>query len=163
VAFALPAVRTAADIVSALAAVAKAVDTGILTPDEAQTLASVPEVQRRAIETAELERRVATLERRGAPPRSGESSVTKRSLTARLTALEQAASPERHAVRRAGLVLQPPPGLAGETLAAWEMMIHPWAACSARRRRRRLAIRCSSPCPTGIRSSSRATPPFLLR
>ena len=53
---------TAADLVPALAAVASAMGRGELTPEEARAMCAVLESQRRAIETAELEARVAALE-----------------------------------------------------------------------------------------------------
>jgi uncharacterized protein DUF5681 len=58
----LPAVRTAADTTAALGAVVAAVAEGTLTPDEAQSVSAVLEVQRKAIETQELERRIVALE-----------------------------------------------------------------------------------------------------
>ena len=58
---ALPEVTTAADLVPALAAVA-AMGRGEVTPGEAQAMCAVLESQRRAIETATLEARVAALE-----------------------------------------------------------------------------------------------------
>jgi hypothetical protein len=48
--------------VPALAAVAGAVGRGELTPEEGRAVAGLLEAQRRAVETAELERRVAALE-----------------------------------------------------------------------------------------------------
>jgi hypothetical protein len=60
--FELPAMASAADLVHALAAVAGAMGRGELTAEEAQAVASVLEAQRRAIETAGLEQRVAALE-----------------------------------------------------------------------------------------------------
>ena len=62
--FDLPLVVTAADAVQASAAIVAAVATGEITPDEAQAVASVVEIQRRAIETAELAERIAALEAR---------------------------------------------------------------------------------------------------
>jgi hypothetical protein len=59
---ALPPVASAADLVPALAAVVAAMGSGELTPEEAQAVAGVLEAQRKAIETAELEARVAALE-----------------------------------------------------------------------------------------------------
>ncbi len=59
---ALPPVASAADLVPALAAVVAAMARGELTPDEANAICAVLESQRRAIETAELEARVAALE-----------------------------------------------------------------------------------------------------
>ena len=59
---ALPEVASAADLVPALAAVVAATTRGEVTPEEAQTICAVLEMQRKAIETAELEARVAALE-----------------------------------------------------------------------------------------------------
>jgi uncharacterized protein DUF5681 len=59
---ALPEVASAADLVPALGAVIGAIDRGELTPEEAQAICGVLESQRRAIETAGLEARVAALE-----------------------------------------------------------------------------------------------------
>ena len=59
--FDLPPVITATDAVKAAAAIVAAVATGGLTPDEAQAMASVVEIQRWAIEAAE---RIAALEAR---------------------------------------------------------------------------------------------------
>jgi hypothetical protein len=59
---ALPEVASAADVVRAHAAVVAATARGEVTPEEAQTICAVLEVQRKAIETAELEARVAALE-----------------------------------------------------------------------------------------------------
>jgi len=58
----LPAIKTAADVVSALGSVANAMAEGDLTPDEAQAVSSVLEGKRRAIETVELEARITALE-----------------------------------------------------------------------------------------------------
>jgi len=60
----LPALRSAADLPAVLGAVADAVAAGELTPDEGQSVAALLEVQRRAIETAELEARIVALEQR---------------------------------------------------------------------------------------------------
>lgn len=60
----LPSVTTVADVVAALGAVAAAVGVGELGADEARPLVEVLEAQRRAIETSELERRIAALEGR---------------------------------------------------------------------------------------------------
>jgi len=60
----LPALRSAADLPAVLGAVADAVAAGELTPDEGQSVAALFEVQRRAIETAELEARIVALEQR---------------------------------------------------------------------------------------------------
>lgn len=60
----LPAMERAADLPRALGAVAAAVAAGELTPEEGQAVAAVLEAQRRAIETAELERRMSDMEAR---------------------------------------------------------------------------------------------------
>lgn len=62
VALGLPAIRTAADVAAALGAVADAVANGEITPDEGAAVATVLETKRRAIETVELESRIAALE-----------------------------------------------------------------------------------------------------
>jgi hypothetical protein len=61
--FALPELMTPADLPPALAVVTKAVADGTLTPDEGASVVTVLEAQRRAIETVELERRIALLEK----------------------------------------------------------------------------------------------------
>lgn len=60
----LPAITAPSDIVAALGAVADAVATGELSPEEGAAVAGVLEAQRRAVETTELEARIAALERR---------------------------------------------------------------------------------------------------
>jgi tellurite resistance protein len=55
-------VTGAADLTAAMAAVTSAMASGTLTPDEAQAVAAVLEGQRRALETSDLERRIAALE-----------------------------------------------------------------------------------------------------
>ena len=60
--FELPRIQTAAEAPRAMAAVVEAVETGELTPGEAQTVAGVVEAYRKTLETAELEARVAALE-----------------------------------------------------------------------------------------------------
>lgn len=62
VSLALPAISTAADVVTALGTVAGAMADGELTPDEAQAVSAVLEGKRRAIETVELEARITALE-----------------------------------------------------------------------------------------------------
>ncbi len=59
----LPAISDSGDIVAALSAITGAVAGGELTPDEGAAVASIIETQRRAVETLELERRLAVLER----------------------------------------------------------------------------------------------------
>ncbi len=58
----LPSISAASDIVTALGLVADAVAGGEITPDEGAAVAAVLETRRRAIETVELESRVAALE-----------------------------------------------------------------------------------------------------
>ncbi len=58
----LPELRTPADLAAALGAVAGAVGRGDLSPEEGGAVAAVLEAQRRAIETLDLERRIAALE-----------------------------------------------------------------------------------------------------
>jgi Family of unknown function (DUF5681) len=60
--FDLPEIETASDISKALGAIAKSMAAGELTPDEAGTVATVMEADRKAIETVELEERVRRLE-----------------------------------------------------------------------------------------------------
>lgn len=64
VALDLPPMEQAADLPRALGAVAAAVAAGALTPEEGQAVAAVLEAQRRAIETADLDRRMADMEAR---------------------------------------------------------------------------------------------------
>jgi hypothetical protein len=59
----LPVINTAADVVTALGTVADAVGAGEITPDEGQAVASILEAKRKAIETVELESRIAALEK----------------------------------------------------------------------------------------------------
>jgi hypothetical protein len=66
VALDLPPMATAADIVGALGAVAGAVADGDLSPEEGAAVAAIMEAQRRAVETADLERRITDLEAKGA-------------------------------------------------------------------------------------------------
>jgi hypothetical protein len=63
----LPPIQSAADLAAAMGAVTQAVAAGDLTPDEGQSVAALLELQRRAVETAELEQRIAALEARHAP------------------------------------------------------------------------------------------------
>jgi hypothetical protein len=58
----LPELRTPTDLVMALNGIARAVAAGLLTPEEGQAVAAILEQQRRAIETTELESRIAVLE-----------------------------------------------------------------------------------------------------
>ncbi len=60
----LPVLKTAGDVVAGIGAVAQAMAEGEITPEEAQVMASVIEVQRKAIETTEIEARLDALEER---------------------------------------------------------------------------------------------------
>ncbi len=71
----IPRAESALQITSALAAVFDAVTSGQLTPSEAQRLAAILENQRRAIETAVFEERIAALESNmETGPQSGQPS-----------------------------------------------------------------------------------------
>jgi hypothetical protein len=59
----LPPIKTAADVVDALGALADAVTAGELTPEEGQAVAGVLEAKRRGIETTDLEARITALEK----------------------------------------------------------------------------------------------------
>jgi hypothetical protein len=58
----LPEIETPAHVTQALGVVASLMADGEITPDEASAVASVIETKRKAIETQELEQRVAALE-----------------------------------------------------------------------------------------------------
>jgi Family of unknown function (DUF5681) len=58
----LPRVESGADLVHALSATIDAMASGVVTPDEAATIAGVLEQKRKAIELEEIERRLAALE-----------------------------------------------------------------------------------------------------
>ena len=60
----LPTVETAADVMAALGVTVAAMADGEISPDEAAVVAGVLEIKRRAIETVEIERRIAALEER---------------------------------------------------------------------------------------------------
>jgi hypothetical protein len=58
----LPPVKSAADLTAAMGALVAAMADGTLTPEEAQAAAAVMQTHRAALETLELEARVAALE-----------------------------------------------------------------------------------------------------
>jgi hypothetical protein len=60
--FSLPEMLTAAELPVAVAAVSQAMANGEISPDEAASITAVLDVQRRAIETAQLEARLRALE-----------------------------------------------------------------------------------------------------
>ena len=62
--FDLPARADAGGLSAAFDVVLQAVACGELTPEEGQAVAAVLESRRKAIETAELEQRIAVLEQR---------------------------------------------------------------------------------------------------
>lgn len=64
VVFELPAMNSVADVVGALATVTAAMAAGQLSPAEAIEIASVVELQRRAIETMQMEVRLSAIEQR---------------------------------------------------------------------------------------------------
>jgi hypothetical protein len=64
----MPPVETPAGLVQAQAALVAAMSTGQITPEEAASVASVLETQRRAIETHDHERRIRELENKRAEP-----------------------------------------------------------------------------------------------
>lgn len=64
----LPSITTAADLACALGVVVAAVAAGELTPEEAASVSTVLDAQRRAIELGELESRIAALEATHAQP-----------------------------------------------------------------------------------------------
>jgi hypothetical protein len=64
VAFDLPKIEKTEDLLPAFAAVISAMASGELAPDEAAAIVGVLEAKRKALETVDLERRVADLERR---------------------------------------------------------------------------------------------------
>ncbi len=61
--FALPPLETAADVARAIGAVTEEMAAGALTPDEASAVAGVLELKRRAIETTDIEARLAKVEK----------------------------------------------------------------------------------------------------
>jgi len=62
---AFPPIARAQDIVGALGTVAEAVGRGELSPEEGSAVASILETQRKAVETVDIERRIAALEEKG--------------------------------------------------------------------------------------------------
>jgi Family of unknown function (DUF5681) len=60
--FDLPTIETARDVSTALGGILAAAAQGELTADEAATIAGILEIQRKAIETLEIEARLAALE-----------------------------------------------------------------------------------------------------
>jgi hypothetical protein len=65
--FALPALKTPADVLAAVSAIAEGVATGALTPAEAGELSKVIDSFRSAVETVRFEERLAALEGKAAP------------------------------------------------------------------------------------------------
>jgi hypothetical protein len=60
----MPTLATTDDLPRALAAVAEAIASGTLSPDEASAIATVLQAQMRAVELIELDRRMKEIERR---------------------------------------------------------------------------------------------------
>jgi Family of unknown function (DUF5681) len=71
--FALPPIKTAADIAEAMGAVTAALAGGLITPSEAQAIARVFTTFVRTIETSDFDQRLQTLEVRQAEERSSAS------------------------------------------------------------------------------------------
>jgi len=65
----LPPITKPSDIVVALGAVAGAVAAGELSPEEGAAAAGILEAQRRAVETMDMEQRIAALEQTNGTPR----------------------------------------------------------------------------------------------
>lgn len=63
----LPAIKGAEAVTEAMGKILDAVAAGHLTPSEGQAMAALLEAQRRAVETADLETRIAALEQKGTP------------------------------------------------------------------------------------------------
>ncbi len=61
--FKMASLDAAQEFLEAIATVVEAVARGAITPSEGQALASLIEVQRKAIETVEIEQRLAVVER----------------------------------------------------------------------------------------------------
>jgi hypothetical protein len=59
----IPPIVTAADCLTAQGVITAAMAAGELSPDEADTMANVVELKRRAIETLEIEKRLDALEK----------------------------------------------------------------------------------------------------
>lgn len=64
----LPAISTAADIASAMAAVVAAMATGEITPEEAGSVSTILDMQARTLELVELEKRIQNLEKANGSP-----------------------------------------------------------------------------------------------
>ena len=60
----LPHIATTADVIAALGTISAAISCGEITPEEGAAIAGVVEQHRKAIETLELEQRIARLEAR---------------------------------------------------------------------------------------------------
>lgn len=58
----LPTIETAADLTAAMAEIMTSTSSGLITPEEGQALTSLVEANRKAIETVDLERRIAAIE-----------------------------------------------------------------------------------------------------
>jgi hypothetical protein len=58
----MPSIETADDVLKAQAAAIRAMACGEITPDETATITGVLEARRKAIETADLERRLIAVE-----------------------------------------------------------------------------------------------------
>ena len=61
----LPKIKSAQDIINVMGLIVENVGKGELEPEQAKTLATILEINRKSIETAEIEERLLALERRG--------------------------------------------------------------------------------------------------
>lgn len=61
----LPKIKSAQDIINVMGLIVENVGKGELEPEQAKTLAAILELNRKSIETAEIEERLLALERRG--------------------------------------------------------------------------------------------------
>ena len=61
----LPKIQSAQDIINVMGLIVENVGKGELEPEQAKTLATILEINRKSIETAEIEERLLALERRG--------------------------------------------------------------------------------------------------
>jgi hypothetical protein len=61
----LPKIQSAQDIINVMGLIVENVGKGELEPEQAKTLATILELNRKSIETAEIEERLLALERRG--------------------------------------------------------------------------------------------------
>ena len=71
----LPTIQSAQDTVTAMSCIIEAATTGQIDPHQAQNLAVLMETQRKAIETEELESRIAKLEQQAQKPEESRKTL----------------------------------------------------------------------------------------